>query len=177
MHKSIKLTLIGLFMILLAAGCAPNGEQNNNNNNNNDRIDPGTTPIPQENIISEEEVPELVMVHVDLEEEGYYALQMDGALYLVAAMGEQPTGGYSINFSEYRDNQDHTWDVFLETEEPGDDPVTQALTYPAAFARFEEDLPIFHVQFHVNDTPTELVTVINLDSPEADEENNENQTL
>lgn len=129
-------------------------------------------PVPEISVIAADDVPDFILQnYAELTSERYYAYQLEGVLYLIAAMGERPSSGYSIWFSHYRDNLDHTWDVFLETEKPGqDEPVLTVLTYPAAFARFHPDLPIFHIRFHVDGQETQLVTVETLTAPQEETE-------
>lgn len=52
---------------------------------------------------------------------------------VIAALGEQPTGGYSIEITAVQQEGDT---LFVEgvTSQPGDAAVTQALTYPYAAA-------------------------------------------
>lgn len=143
MRKVCTLVLFAL-LVLAATGCG---------RNSNGTPEPGVEPVPDINLIAEDAVPEIVQNSIDLESQNQYVLQADDGYYLIATMGQQNTAGYTIAYTGYRDNQDHTWDVFLETSEPAEgEVVAQVLTYPVAYARFSPDLPIFTVRFHIDGT-------------------------
>ncbi|MDW7650168.1 MAG: protease complex subunit PrcB family protein [Bacillota bacterium] len=123
-------------------------------------------PVSDINLIIEEDVPAFIMSEIDRESEDQYAYQVEDVLYLVATMGEKPTSGYEITFVGYRENQDHTMDVFLETTEPAEDEaVLQVLTFPAAYARFYPDLPVFHVRFHIDGEMVNDLVVETMEAP------------
>jgi hypothetical protein len=143
MRKVCTLVLFAL-LVLAATGCGRNG---------NGTPQPGVDPVPDINLIADDAVPEIVQNSIDLETQNQYVYQTDDGYYLIATMGQKNTAGYAITYTGYRDNQDHTWDVFLETSEPAEgEDVAQVLTYPVAYARFSPDLPIFTVRFHIDGT-------------------------
>jgi spore germination protein GerM len=108
---------------------------------------------------------------VDFSQAGYYAFMLEDVLYFIAAMGEQPTSGYEIAFTEYRDNEDQTWDMFLETTTPKpDEVVLQVITYPAAFTRFYPDGPVEQVRFSVDGQESVNIAVTRLVAPEEETE-------
>jgi hypothetical protein len=164
MKYRLKYLPAALAILLLLTGCAkPNG---------NGTTLPDPLPVPDTSQINREDVPDFILEnHVDLQEQTYAALQLEGVLYLFASMGQQPSGGYSIAFVSYRDRKDHSWDVFLETVSPKTgDPVNTVITHPAAFARFHPQLPVFQVRFFINGTEAETVTVQAITAPPEETE-------
>lgn len=61
---------------------------------------------------------------------GYIAKEIDGVWYVVIFMGEQLTGGYSVEVSSIEDNEGKTI-ISVNEENPADDAIVMmALTYP-----------------------------------------------
>gem|GEM_PF-400430 len=70
---------------------------------------------------------------------GFHTYHENGWIYVLAAAGEKPTGGFSLRVLTVSETA--TGEIFVEAEleipAPGD-MVTQALTYPHSLIRFEE---------------------------------------
>lgn len=156
MKKPLPLLLTAL-VLLLATGCLGKSNQQSD----------AKQPIPDVNLIQQEEVPGFIINnHTDIQSENYYAYQLENVLYFIATMGERPTSGYNISFISFKDNQDHTWDIYLETKEPSkDENVLTVITYPAAFSRFYPNTPVFKINFYVDGKQNREVSVETLTAP------------
>jgi hypothetical protein len=160
MYKTLKQTVLILLLLLLATGCG-----SRNGGGSSKEKEP--VPFPETAWLEPEEMPEHILRdEVDLQREGRYALQLEDVLYLIAARGEQPSSGYEIAFVNYRDPQNHTLDVYLETVSPKPgEMVSDVLTYPAAAVRLYPQLPVFKVRFFVDGLETETVSVKKISAP------------
>ena len=71
---------------------------------------------------------------------GYLAKEIDGTWYVVVFMGEQLTGGYSIEVNSIEDNEGKT-NISVNEEKPADDAIVMmALTYPYQVIRINDGI-------------------------------------
>ena len=157
MMKKALILLLTALVLLLTTGCLSESKQQPN----------PKQPLHEVNIIQQEDVPSFIINnHTDVKSENYYAYQLENVLYIIATRGERPTSGYNIAFVSYKDNQDQTWDIYLETKEPAkDEIVLTVITYPAAFSRFYPNAPVLKVNFYVDGKPVRETSVETLTAP------------
>lgn len=78
-------------------------------------------------------------------------------LYLLVTYGEKPTGGYSVEITDIKENEGKLV-VTADFTEPGEDEmVTQALTYPYDLAMLED--PGLPVEFVATGAETEIPVI------------------
>ena len=155
--KKAQILLVIVLFVVLVTGCL----------NKSSNKQPNAQPIPEVNINQQEEVPGFIITsHTDVTLESYYAYQLENVLYIIAAAGERPSSGYDISFVSLKDNQDHTWDVYLEMKEPTkDEQVLTVMTFPVAFSRFYPNAPVFKVNIYVDGKQVKEVSVETLTAP------------
>lgn len=131
---------------------------------------PDRLPVPETGVIAKEGVPDFILEDMNLGVENYYAHSLEHVLYLTAAMGIRPSSGYEIYIREYSDNGDGTWDVFLETKEPGkDDIVLTVITYPVAYVRLYPQTPVTGIRFFEGTKKLAEVAVKTVTAPQNEE--------
>lgn len=103
--------------------------------------------------VSESSLPKVLKDEIDdmKSKESYAAYEYDNYIYLVAAMGRQRTGGYSIEIEKvYKigDDDEYTIKAVVGTKKPSSQSiVTQAITYPYSVVRFKSFNDIEEVVF------------------------------
>jgi hypothetical protein len=67
--------------------------------------------------------------------------------YIIAMMGEKPTGGYAIKVVSIDDNEEGKYAVTVELSSPEEDSiVNQAIAYPADIVRIpKSNIPVYAV--------------------------------
>jgi len=71
---------------------------------------------------------------------GFYVMSHEGASYVLAAAGQQPSGGYTMEISQINRVNDNQAFVKAALTTPGpDEMVTMALTYPYDVVRLAVD--------------------------------------
>ena len=105
-----------------------------------------------------------------MKEEGFVILDEEDSIILIA-LGERPTGGYSVEVQAVEKHEDEVTIVYAELEPNEDDAVTEAIEYPFVIIKIDTEV-----------TNLKLLDFQDLISGELEEdtdqpeENNENDT-
>lgn len=105
-----------------------------------------------------------------IKKEGYTVLDEEESIILIA-LGERPTGGYSVDIEAIEKNEDGITIIYVEFEPSEDDNVTEAIEYPYIIIKIDSEV-----------TNLKLLDFQDLISGELEEdtdqpeENNENDT-
>lgn len=80
-----------------------------------------------------------------MKEEGFVILDEEDSIILIA-LGERPTGGYSVEVQAVEKHEDEVTIVYAELEPNEDDAVTEAIEYP--FVIIKIDTEVTNLKLH-----------------------------
>ncbi len=121
------------------------------------------------NKVSGGNLPDVIKTEVEKlkSSENYKAYEYDNYIYLIAFMGRQKTGGYSITIEDVtrvKKNNNYTIMAEVYSEKPSKgSSVTQAITYPYAAVKFKSFDKIKSVVF--TDTDGDKIKEVNIEKP------------
>ena len=123
--------------------------ETNNNDNTGKNADSVNTNVPKGitvNIIDFDVLTDSIpgdletLIEGNKGNRGYIAKEIDGVWYVVVLMGEQLTGGYSIEVNSVEDNEGKTI-ISVNESKPADDAIVMmALTYPYQVIRINDGI-------------------------------------
>ena len=125
-------------------------------------FEPGGTSLPFEQV-NEGDLPQTIRNWITSNREipGFYVMAHEDASYVLAAAGQQPSGGYSVeitNITRISDNQTFVKAV-LTTPGP-DEIVTMALTHPYDIVRLAmDDLTTIDGELHQRQRGVQSITL------------------
>ncbi len=112
-----------------------------------------------EEVTLPDELPAEVQAWIDsaTNDFGGQTFVYEEVLYLLVTYGEKPTGGYSVEIADIRENEGKLIVTAYFTEPGEDEMVTQALTYPYDLAMLED--PGLPVEFVATGAETEIPVI------------------
>lgn len=136
-------------MAVSLTGCASNSPAQGAPDNGNIKKDLAISNPPEGITINNldydvvKEVPELnEMPH----EKGYRAIEKEDGYLILISMGEQNTGGYSVEVENVVDNEGVTTIITKETVPEKDQVTIQVITYPKTAIKLSKNIsPNFYV--------------------------------
>jgi len=148
--KKNRLIFVGLLMSVLAlSSCSPkilNEATTETSTTTEDSTVEVGLPIAY-NVVFIDETPLDIQLEIDalITQRGYYKWTTDeGVNYLLISGGEKPTGGYGIEMVSFM-NYEGAGRVVVSEGNPGNDAVSQVITYPYILIKYEGNLELSKV--------------------------------